>query len=449
MITKIINSPLIMTWLDMFVKFGMNVILLPIATVYLLPEELAYFLFIGTLLSMAYLAEGGINRVILRATSYFKEGTTVLPNNFEEIQEVKSDGKINYKLLGQLVQTSFIIYFMLGVISLVVFFSIGYFTSENLISKQPNTGEAYITFGLLSVFAFLYIMQLRWVGLIQGLGYLAQQKRIELIFGLVRIALSILAIILGYGVVGVVFSMLLSVVVAHVLYKKMFYTYLPKEYIQEYQYFSKDILEKLIPSAWKQSVLAWGSFLIYQGTVLLSAQLDDIKLIASYMLTLQLIYLLMQISNAPAYSYYPNISKAISKRNIQEFSKFLFKSLRISLGLYILGAGVIYFLGNNILELIGANTLLISGNLLVLMLFMYMLELHHVTHATIYTATNHIPFVLPSLLSGVLIVAGGWFLINDYGLWGIVLVQFLVQLSFNNWYSVWLNYKLLNNIKAK
>jgi len=33
--------------------------------------------------------------------------------------------------------------------------------------------------------------------------------------------------------------------------------------------------------------------------------------------------------------------------------------------------------------------------------------------------------------------------IDDYGLWGIVLVQFIVQLSFNNWYPVWLNYKLV------
>jgi O-antigen/teichoic acid export membrane protein len=443
MIKKTLNSPLIMTWLDMFVKFGMNIILLPIATIYLAPEELAYYLFIGTLLGIAYLAEGGTNRVVLRATSYFKEGSTVLPNNFEEIQELKSDGKINYKLLGQLVQTSFIIYFMLGIISLVLFFTIGYFTSENLISKQPDIEEAYITFGLLSVFAFLYIMQLRWVGLIQGLGHLARQKRVELVFGLVRIILSIVAIVLGYGVLGVVVAMLLSVVVAHILYKKMFYSYLPKESIQEHQLFSKDILQKLIPSAWKQSVLAWGSYLIYQGTVLLAAQLDDVKLIASYLLTLQVLNLLIRVSNAPAYSYYPNISKAMAKRDTSAFKSLLFRSLKISLGLYILGAIIIYFLGNQILELIGANALLISGSLLVLMLFMYMLELHHVTHATIYTATNHIPFVLPALLSGIAIVVGGWLVIDDYGLWGIVLVQFFVQLSCNNWYPVWLNYKLV------
>lgn len=443
MIKKTLNSPLIMTWLDMFVKFGMNIILLPIATIYLAPEELAYFLFIGTLLGMAYLAEGGINRVILRATSYFKEGATVLPNNFEEIHNVKSNGKMNYKLLGQLVQTSFIIYFILGLISLILFFTIGYFTSENLISKQPNIEEAYITFGLLSVFAFFYIMQLRWVGLIQGLGHLAKQKRVELVFGLIRIVLSIVAIVLGYGVLGVVVAMLFSVVVAHILYKKMFYAYLPKKSIKEYQLFSKDILQKLIPSAWKQSVLAWGSYLIYQGTVILAVQLNDVKLIASYLLTLQVVNLLIRVSNAPAYSYYPNISKAMANRDTSAFKSLLFRSLKISLGLYILGAITIYFLGNYILELIGANAFLISGGLLVLILFMYMLELHHVTHATIYTATNHIPFVLPALLSGIAIVVGGWLVIDDYGLWGIVLVQFFVQLSCNNWYPVWLNYKLV------
>jgi O-antigen/teichoic acid export membrane protein len=416
---------------------------LPIATIYLLPEELAYFLFVGTLLGMAYLAEGGVNRVILRATAYFKVGTTKLPNNFEELQELKSDGNINYKLLGELVQTSFVIYFILGVVSLILFFTIGYISSENIISKQPDLDSAYITFALLSVFAFLYIMQLRWVGLIQGLGHLAKQKRVELVFGLVRIVLSVLAIVLGFGVLGVVTSMLFSVVVAHILYKKMFYSYLPKHSIDKYQHFRKDILVKLTPSAWKQSVLAWGSYLIYQGTSLLAAQLEDVKLVASYLLTLQVIRLLMRISNAPAYSYYPNIAKVIAKHDMFSFKRLLFKSLKISLVLYFIGSIVIYFLGNKLLYLLGANAFLVPSNLLLMLLFIYFLELHHVTHATIYTATNHIPFVLPALISGAVLIAGGWFLIGDYGLWGIVLFQFVVQICCNNWYPVWLNYKII------
>lgn len=445
MIKRILNSSLIMTWLEMFVKFGMNIILLPIATIYLSSEELAYFLFIGTLLGMAYLAEGGINRVILRATSYFKQGASILPNNFKEIKEINSDGKMNYKLLGELIQTSFSIYLVLSIISLFVFFTIGYFTSENLLSKQPNVKESYVTFGLLSLFAFLYIMQLRWVGLIQGLGYLANQKRVELIFGLTKIGLSILAIVLGYGVLGVVVGMLISIIIAHIFYKRMFYKYVDKSKIQEHQVFKKTMLLKLAPSAWKQSVLAWGSFLIYQGTVLLAVQLDDIKLIASYLLTIQVVNLLMRISNAPAYSYYPNISSAIVNNDMKKFKDLLFKSLKISIGLYFLGVIIIYFIGNLLLDFIGANALLLSGGILAFILFMYLLELHHVIHATIYTATNHIPFVIPSIVSGLAIVLCGWLVIDDYGLWGIVLVHFTVQLSFNNWYSVWLNYRLVRN----
>lgn len=446
MIKKILNNSLIMTWIDISVKFGMNVILLPIATIYLPPEELAFFLFFGSLLSMAYLAEGGINRVILRAVAYFKEGASMLPNNFKEINEVKSDGQINYKLLGQLIHTSFVIYLALGIISLIIFFTIGYFASENLISKQTNLVKAYITFLMLSVFAFLYIMQLRWVGLIQGLGHLSHQKRIEVSLGFARMVLVILAIVLGFGILGVAIAMIALVIVAHIVYKKVFYNYLPINSIYMYQYFSKDILKILIPSAWKQSVLSWGSFLIYQGTSLIVAQLDDVNLIASYMLTLQIINMLIQISNAPAYSYYPNISQAIVNRNKNKVKFLLFKSLKISLSIYSLGALIIYFFGNKSLILLGAKALLISGNLLMLMLFMYMLELHHVVHATIYTATNHIPFVFPALLSGAAIIVSGLIVKDNYGLAGIVVVQFFVQLSFNNWYPVWLNYRLISQL---
>jgi hypothetical protein len=73
-----------------------------------------------------------------------------------------------------------------------------------------------------------------------------------------------------------------------------------------------------------------------------------------------------------------------------------------------------------------------------------MLDLHASFHATIYTSTNHIPFLVPSLISGSVIIGLGFLVLPIYGLVGILMVRLIAQLSFNNWYSVYLSLKLLN-----
>ena len=78
------------------------------------------------------------------------------------------------------------------------------------------------------------------------------------------------------------------------------------------------------------------------------------------------------------------------------------------------------------------------------MAFGLLLEMHHGIHANIYVSTNHIPFLWPGLISGILIIILSLAVMDSFGLLGIILVQFIVQLSFNNWFPVYLNLKLMN-----
>ncbi len=71
------------------------------------------------------------------------------------------------------------------------------------------------------------------------------------------------------------------------------------------------------------------------------------------------------------------------------------------------------------------------------------LDLHASFHATIYTSTNHVPFVLPATISGALIVGIGFLTLPTYGILGIVVTKFVVQWFVNNWYAPMLSLRLL------
>lgn len=440
---NIISSPLLMTWLDMFVKFGSGLMLLPVATLYLTPVELAFYLFIGTLLGLAYLAEGGLNKVILRSVAYFNNGLDYIPNSLDEHSGLEQNSSPNYKQLGRLLATSFYLYLALGFAGALALFFIGGLVADNIISKQKDAYEASIVLFLLSFFVLLYIIQLRYIALLQGINYLAKQKRIEIVFGLIRFLLLFIALILGFGVLGVTVGLIVSVIISFALYHIMWIKLGPIKNTAPYKIFDKEMLLQLYPAGWKQAILAWGSYFIYSGTTILVAQLEDVKLIASYLLTLQIIFILTTISSAPAYSSYPETSKAIAEKNYTAYKSSLFKALKISLSLYIAGALIIALLANPLLIFIGSSTEIITGYLLLTVLAMYFLELHHTIHATFYTTTNHIPFVYPALISGFIILTAGYFTIDELGIWGVVIIQFIVQLSFNNWYPVYLNYNLI------
>ena len=184
----------------MFCKVGLGVIILPIATLYFSDAELAYYLFLNVLLGMAYLAEGGLNRVILRATTYFKLGADIIPNDIDSIKSFKHNSTPNYKKLGELLRTSFVLYICLAVLSLLILYSFGTVLVKNLLYKQSNLEHAYYSFYLLGVYTVIYIIQLRWIGLIQGLGFLASQKKMEIFFSILRVLLVCSSIIFGLGV---------------------------------------------------------------------------------------------------------------------------------------------------------------------------------------------------------------------------------------------------------
>ncbi len=101
----------------------------------------------------------------------------------------------------------------------------------------------------------------------------------------------------------------------------------------------------------------------------------------------------------------------------------------------IAGAFAIVFIAPYLLELIKSSTELPSTMVCVLYLVITFLELNHSECASIISTENRIPYVVPSLVSGGLIVLFTFIVLKftSLGLLGVVLVQGIVQASYNNW----------------
>jgi hypothetical protein len=76
------------------------------------------------------------------------------------------------------------------------------------------------------------------------------------------------------------------------------------------------------------------------------------------------------------------------------------------------------------------------------------LEVNHCAFSVFYITKNKVPFLWASILSGLAIISLGFLVVGAWSIWGLLAVQFLVQISFNNWYPVYLVFQDLKTPKA-
>lgn len=442
-ICKISESALFMTSLEMVVRYGVTVIVLPVALNKLESTELAFFLFINTLMALAYLADSGFSQTIVRGSAYFRAGAVEIPERVTELSYVDTEEMPNWKAVGRLIATSNRIYLVIGLAATALLSTLGVAAAFNIITKQANWITAWLTYVLLILLSFFLLQVSRWSSLLQGLNQVASAKRIELVVGVARLFGIAAAMLTGFGVLGVVIVMIVSSLFSLIFTRLAVLRIIRDNGVcKEHITYDSEMLKRLWPSTWRMGAICWGSYLIYYGSSLIISQIPDPKQITSYLLTFQVVTLLYRFSSSPSLVYQPQVAAAVSNGDLLKVNQLTVKIMRYSLAIYIAGGLLVFFFAGDLLILIKSKSQLLDNKILLLLLVMYLLEMHHAIHAGIYMATNHIPFMIPSMISGVAIVISGFYSVHFWGVYGVVLSQIFVQAAFNNWYPVYLSLKI-------
>lgn len=448
MINKMLNSPSIMTWASYFVKFGSSIFVLPLILVNFPESEIAVWLIFLLILGFSQLADTGFGPSVIRAASYYYSGAKNIPASITDFNMNQSEfnKRINFNGLEKLLNTANIIYLILGCIAIIFLLTFGQLFMRNSINLTDNIDVLNYAFYLIITQSFFSIQLIKYNSFIQGVDQVALLKKIETIIESFKVIFTLLVLILGYGI--------FSIVLIGLIFKLIFYFYVKyytnkwflnnnKVYGFKYE-FDKKIFYSVWPATWRQGLMFYGGYLTNNGNSLIVSQLGDPKLISGFLLTQRLIVFVRQISQAPLYSNLPRIFQKLAKKEFKILK--LYSSIGITRGLsiQIILLSILILFGDQVLLLFNVNTSLVPIPVMLIMSISIILELHHAFHAQIFMGTNHVPFLYPAIFSGISILLFGYFAVDSTGLLGLVIIQFLVQLSCNNWYPVFLNLRLLN-----
>ncbi len=453
-IKKIANSPLLMSYASRFVNFGQPLLITPLVLAIYTENEQNFFWFTTTIIIFAMLADSGFGSALIRAVGYFRAGADYLPKNKDEYDNniLANPGKPNIEKLQGLLATVNAIYILLSLL-VIILVGLMFFAIGNIMEMNDQRIDLWIGYFLLFPQCIQLVLIVKWRSFIRGLNYVAYVERIAIYFGVIRTISIVIMLSFGlsptylilYGVIGTT----VRLQVYRRFVRKWFKANGDIKAIKRNR-FDKKIFASLWPQTWRLAGIFWGNFLVEKGNTLVVAQISDPLLMAKFLFTSRILDFIKSFSQTTLNAYLPSIYKLGAEKNFkllrEKCSQYLFLALIIIIGGYLF----IGVLGNPIINLLDrygildTNTRFVPTYLLIFMTLTIILDMHSTFHASIYSSTNHIPFLIPSLVSGAVIVGFGYsYVLGVYGLIGIILLRFFVQLSFNNWYATFLSLRLL------
>lgn len=199
---------------------------------------------------------------------------------------------------------------------------------------------------------------------------------------------------------------------------------------------AKEFIKIIWFNAKKMGVVSIGAYLIVESNTLLTSLFFDLKTVAAYGLTMQVINFALSLARIPFSTYLPMLNELRIMNNTSNFIRVMSTTFVFGGLIYWCCALIVIGFADNILILLKSKTMLLPSEMVAFMMLYLFLEYNHSNFASVITTRNEVPFVKSSIYSGIGVVMFSLFNVQvlDLELWGLLLGQCFAQLLYNNWH---------------
>lgn len=453
------KNDVIWSLLGTFFQYCTNLIILPFILNSISTQELGLwysFASIGTLVT--YL-DFGFSTTLLRNITYAWSGANRIRKRGFVATDVKD--KINVPFVKQMLFTCKIVCFVVAVIALIVMAFAGttyiLYVTRNFFNQQ----NALIAWTIYALAVFLNIYYNYCANALKGIGLIGAYQKILVFSRTSQIILSYLGIKLGFGLIALSSSYLVSGFMIRLLSK----IFLSKEIRRvEIEYGNQDeklsnlkrriddsigIFKDIWYNAKRSGLIALCSYATNQSLTLICSAYLGVEETAPYGLCLQLISAIMSVAGLFMSIYQPKLINSMALNRDSEYRKLFSMCMFIFASVSCAGIAVVSCLLNWILSVLGSNTVIPVGMFIFMGTYMF-LEHNHGQYTAYFTMRNEIVYLKAYIISSLGIVLGSWILaIRGKNIYMLMAVHFVVQICFNNWYWPYKAMKLMNTNPVK
>ena len=438
---NITKGDIIWSYAGYILRFCSNLLILPMVLRILPEKDLGIWYVFSSIGALVFLLDFGFSPTIMRNITYGWAGATDIKR--EGVSELSAvDAGPCYSLVYKIILVSKRIYLFISIAALVLMSSIGTYYIYSLSHDLKNFDMIMTAWFIYCAGTFINLCYFYWIPVLSGIGLIKEGQKATVASQLVYIGITYLGLLLGYGII----SMSIAYTIIGVIFRAMsrYYFYREKgvkenisilrETTRLIEY--RDVFRKMWYNTYKLGIVIFGTYLVQQSNTIICSLFLGLEVTASYGLSLQLFTAVSGFSMILFRSYLPLFNEARVKNDVKNLKRFFSISVVASWVSYISGGIFIVLFGNMAMKLMGSATSLLSPQILMFMLLYLFLEFNHGSiFSTFITTKNEVPFIGPSLVSGIVIVALSITLVSltGLGLKALLLSQCLVQLVYNNW----------------
>lgn len=420
-----------------FFSMASGILVLPFILRLLTPEEIGMNYLMLTVGSMVSLFDFGFAPQFGRNISYIFSGAQVLLKEGVDFNEGEKKD-VNFRLLATMIKTSQYIYKIISYIVLFVMLTFGTLYIYKVTNGFDNVNNSLIIWIVYSISTFFNVYYTYYTSLLSGQGKIMETKKAMVYSKITYIVIVLVLLFSGIGLLGVCIANLISPFVNRLLSHRYFFTEELKNKIKVFVITKKEELD-LFSIIWynskKLGLVFIGSYAITRFGMFLAGLYLPLSVVSSYGLMMQLVGIILTLSGTLFTIFEPKLSALKVINNKPELLKSFSFSMGVSYLLFFLGSIFLLFIVPPLLVLMKSNAVLPATSIVLLYLIVMLLETNHSFFATIIVIGNSVPFMWISLITGGFIALGSFISLafTSLGLLGLVLVQGIVQLAYNNW----------------
>jgi len=409
-----------------FLNIGFGILIIPIASIKLSPEILGIWFLFFTLQSFVMI--------------FFNSVSDIFPNyftNFLTKKKLTKELNLNTNKFHVLLKSTSLINLLFTTFILLIFILFAFFYIPLISSQISNQiSNIYISIAIFATSTALDGLSMHYVYALRGTGNQKYWYISTIMARITQLMLSIYFLNIGYGLLGLTAAYLISNILKFFL-RLAFFRQVEKQLeisFEKYQFI--EIIQTI--QAYKKTI-----FKLFATQVSTFFTLRSAPFFISYALSLEtssmysiaqtIINTLHSVSRVVVQNYQQHFVVALS--DIQKKLSILRRSLLFTSTIYFFGAMVSILFLDYFLVFIGSNIKSLPSEFLILMFIFNYFEMISSFSIFYILSYGKVPFMKASLISGCLIIFFQFIAVSTtYNtLLFILLAQYLVQISYNNW----------------
>ncbi len=423
---------------------GSGILVLPLALRMIPAVEMGIYYTFMSLSALAMLLDFGMVGTIGRSAAYAWGGASSFTGF--GLPDHQGRAEPNRPLLASLTHVTRVWYYVLAIVAgllLVLFGTV--FINQRIreAGLDPSLSLCWLFFAFVTAYSLGTAF---WNQLLTGIGDVRNVGKYGVISQSCSTIVLVVGLLCGLKVWAYAISLLIGPAIARYYARRRFLHLLDAPLPKILSRPDLQVLRSLWPMTWRMGVSILGVFLSQRGNVLISSAFLGLEETARYGLTLNLFAILFQIAGVPLYVANPRIAQAYVRRDIPEVRRLFFMRAYGGLALALIGAVILIAFGPQIMALIGSKTSLLPRFFAGVLFFILLLDNHQNHYTNLVLSSNENPFVLSTILSGVVMISCSFWMTPRYGITGLLLSHGLVQLACNHWWPVVRGLQILKKI---